>query len=311
MVPSQDFLEERYVDKKLTIEHISRESGFSYYIIVKYLNKYNIPIDQKRRSFKTNNPKYTGGKYVGGTFFNYIRTEARRRNIAFEISLAYLDDLFLKQNNLCALSGIYIYLPQESKSIGTASLDRIDSSKGYSNNNVQWVHKDINFFKFECCESLFLDYCEFICAHAGLISSEKYNNLLNTEHNYQRLADYQGKQKSKSHPYIRGRILCSLRNCARYRNIPIYVSPDDLWNQFLNQDGRCYYTALPLNLPIKEGDIYNASIDRLNPDETYNKNNVVWTLKDFNNMKLDFYYDYIIYMAREVFNYQTGLCSNV
>ena len=30
---------------------------------------------------------------------------------------------------------------------GTASLDRIDSTKGYVRGNIQWVHKDINWFK--------------------------------------------------------------------------------------------------------------------------------------------------------------------
>ena len=38
----------------------------------------------------------------------------------------------------------------------TASLDRIDSSKGYIKGNVQWVHKNINYMKQEMTNEEFL-----------------------------------------------------------------------------------------------------------------------------------------------------------
>lgn len=44
----------------------------------------------------------------------------------------------------------------------TASLDRIDSSKGYLENNVQWVHKDINWMKQDYSHEEFLQYCKLI-----------------------------------------------------------------------------------------------------------------------------------------------------
>lgn len=42
----------------------------------------------------------------------------------------------------------------------SASLDRIDSSKGYEQGNVQWVHKDINNMKQSFSQDKFIDWCK-------------------------------------------------------------------------------------------------------------------------------------------------------
>jgi hypothetical protein len=47
-----------------------------------------------------------------------------------------------------------------SGSTGTASLDRIDSSKGYEEGNIQWVHKHINFMKRTYSQEYFIDMCK-------------------------------------------------------------------------------------------------------------------------------------------------------
>jgi hypothetical protein len=45
----------------------------------------------------------------------------------------------------------------------TASLDRIDSSKGYTIENVQWVHAIINNMKWDMPQSEFLSFCYAVC----------------------------------------------------------------------------------------------------------------------------------------------------
>ena len=45
---------------------------------------------------------------------------------------------------------------------GTASLDRIDSNKGYVTDNIQWVHKDINYMKSDLDEQQFIHYCRLV-----------------------------------------------------------------------------------------------------------------------------------------------------
>jgi hypothetical protein len=44
----------------------------------------------------------------------------------------------------------------------TASLDRIDSSKGYVEGNVQWVHKRINIMKNDLSDSEFIEWCRVV-----------------------------------------------------------------------------------------------------------------------------------------------------
>lgn len=47
----------------------------------------------------------------------------------------------------------------------TASLDRIDSSKGYIEGNIQWIHKELNWLKNDLDEMVLVDWCEKITRH--------------------------------------------------------------------------------------------------------------------------------------------------
>ena len=47
----------------------------------------------------------------------------------------------------------------------TASLDRIDSCKGYTIDNVQWVHKWINVMKSDHSQDEFIALCRAVTTH--------------------------------------------------------------------------------------------------------------------------------------------------
>lgn len=112
---------------------------------------------------KSRHQKWTGHNELSGTFFSAIRDGARHRNLEFDISIEYIWELFLKQNRQCALSGLVLTLPQKCKDVDkTASLDRIDSTKGYVKGNVQWIHKDINLMKWNLVQTEFINYCKLI-----------------------------------------------------------------------------------------------------------------------------------------------------
>jgi hypothetical protein len=100
-------------------------------------------------------------------------------------TLQFLWELYVKQGGKCALSGLSIQfgkllrIPKPSVTENshdqwqsrvdfannTASLDRIDSNKGYTEDNVQWVHKDINMMKMDLSEAQFKYYCKLIAAY--------------------------------------------------------------------------------------------------------------------------------------------------
>jgi hypothetical protein len=97
---------------------------------------------------------------MSGTQYNVIRANARRRHIIFNVSIKYLWDLFLKQNKKCALTGIpLIFETRCAACDGNASLDRIDSSKGYIEGNVQWTHKEVNVMKLNHDLDHFVELC--------------------------------------------------------------------------------------------------------------------------------------------------------
>lgn len=98
-------------------------------------------------------------------YYSIIKNKAKLRKIKFDVSIEYLWELFQNQNGKCALSNIDITFAtseaerRENIFIKTASLDRIDSSKGYVEGNVQWVHKDVNFMKQAYDEEYFIEMC--------------------------------------------------------------------------------------------------------------------------------------------------------
>lgn len=119
---------------------------------------------------KSTNKKHglwKGGNFLTGEQFSQIRCRARKGKLPFRISIDFIENLYIKQNFKCALSGIPIILNIENKrgSQNTASLDRIDSSKGYLKNNVQWVHKDINMMKQDHTDENFINWCKIVAKH--------------------------------------------------------------------------------------------------------------------------------------------------
>ena len=122
-------------------------------------------VDNKTRCKKCKaNPDYL--KALNTTTYNIIIKNAKLRNIKFDVSIDYLSNLIINQNYRCALSGVCITLPKNVKertnSMFTASLDRIDSGRGYFEDNVQWVHKHVNQMKFDFDQEYFLKLCSKI-----------------------------------------------------------------------------------------------------------------------------------------------------
>ncbi len=108
------------------------------------------------------NYNFTGYEKISGQLWSTIKCGAKKRNIDFEIDIEYVWNVFLKQNKKCALSGVDIYFSRTSKSERTASLDRINSKKGYVKGNIQWVHKIINIMKRDLSDKDFINWCKLI-----------------------------------------------------------------------------------------------------------------------------------------------------
>lgn len=116
----------------------------------------------KRRTGK-DNPQYMGYEEISQTIWGSFKRDAKKRNREFSITIEYVWKLFIQQNRKCAISGLDISFPKKTYSpTCTASLDRIDNKKGYIKGNVQWLHTDINFMKYDHDQEYFISLCQIV-----------------------------------------------------------------------------------------------------------------------------------------------------
>ena len=93
-----------------------------------------------------------------------------------------------------------------------------------------------------------------------------------------------------AHPNIMfGQALRKARMRAKKRSIPFEITKEFILNIFNEQDGKCYYSGLNMNI-VKEDpddlmDPMKMTIDLINHRKGYVPGNVVWCAYCINSMK--------------------------
>lgn len=146
-----------------------RRKGFAQFKVKcscgneKYIDAYALIYGKSKKCFKCNsrkledNPQWRGFGNVPGKMFSRCKRGAKNRDLEFSITIEDINAKFMSQNARCKLSDLPISFKDN-----TASIDRIDSSKGYTVDNIQIVHKDINLMKNHFTESYFVEVCTLI-----------------------------------------------------------------------------------------------------------------------------------------------------
>ena len=165
--------------------------------IVHKAGKLGLICDKSARSLNQRNANGNGANsklFIGcgelsGNYIAYFRRNAKKRNIecplldAEKENFEYLWSLYLAQNKKCALSGIDLHLPLRRGDLSTASIDRIDSSKGYVKGNVQFLHKCVNAMKWAFEQEKFIILCHLITKihprSPGQVCDPEINKFLN------------------------------------------------------------------------------------------------------------------------------------
>jgi hypothetical protein len=145
----------------------------------KYINNVNLG----KMHSKKFSPKHRGVGELPKIIYSHYKRNAKTRNLEFNVSIEYLWDLYQKQNGKCALTGLDIYLTSQKKfdtvtkvenknrnidySKFNASLDRIDSSIGYVEGNLQWVGRKVNIIKNDIHQDDFIKLCTLISNYAN------------------------------------------------------------------------------------------------------------------------------------------------
>lgn len=124
-----------------------------------------------RKLHGKNNKSWTGYEEISGRTWASIKKHAITRKLEFNINIEDAWNQLIKQNKKCALTGLNISTNLISKNNKydytqkTASLDRIDSNKGYILDNIQWVHKDINYIKMDVSQTDFIRLCTLVATY--------------------------------------------------------------------------------------------------------------------------------------------------
>lgn len=89
----------------------------------------------------------------------------KTRNITFNLTKKQLWEVWERQKGICPYTKekllVCFNTTTHYKSI-TASLDRVDSSKNYTIDNIEWVHKTVNKMKNNLTRKEFIKFCILI-----------------------------------------------------------------------------------------------------------------------------------------------------
>ena len=124
---------------------------------------------------KTNNKQLMGWGKVNSKYlvadnakdkYTGLREHFRRvkkRHHKYDITLDDILEQWEKQNGICVYSGVKLNHPNDGGSnINKASLDRIDSSKGYIKGNIQFISITCNHAKNNMSHEEMLTFCETV-----------------------------------------------------------------------------------------------------------------------------------------------------
>jgi hypothetical protein len=107
-------------------------------------------------------------------YFKTLKISAAHRNIYFFITKEEINSIYTRQKGLCALTGqpIWFTASQADCKLQSASLDRINSDRGYDFNNGQMVNKEINIMKGSFSQERFIELCLDVATHINTADEE-------------------------------------------------------------------------------------------------------------------------------------------
>lgn len=135
----------------------------------------------KRRE---NHPLWKGCGEISTRYYRNIKKGAEFRKLSFDITLEQMWEKFIRQKRKYAISGLLLWFPKTTGDLSdeNASLDRIDSSKGYEQYNIQWVHKTINLLKMDLSDQEFINYCKLITKYQNKKAQDSLELMKNLDY---------------------------------------------------------------------------------------------------------------------------------
>lgn len=236
-----------------------------------------------RMNQQTNKINLRKGATGGRTILEYVNyvlnhmkaASTKRKHSVPEFTPETLMELL--QNNITYKSGpIEIPLLLTNGYINSASVDRIDNSKGYTYNNVRIVPRFLNVEDFKMSKINPEDWGEIMTLREMPRNIEEFSEIANiVKNNYISKTFFYGLANSASD---------HIKNSKNKNLIFDFESLGEctifLINKFIEQGGRCSYLKIPIY--IKEGHKYKASVERVNHNIGYTRENIVLIVSSIN-----------------------------
>jgi len=215
------------------------------------------------------NYMWKGCGELSAHIFHSIKSNANKRGLEFDVTINDVWEQYILQNSTCTLSGLKLefntnHLDRITK---TASLDRIDPTRGYTKGNVHWIHKTINKMKMDLSIERFVYLC-------NLLVNPIHNNVPNNATNI-----FQQNHAFKGYKNINNTKFKSIQRGARERNLNFDITINDMWDKYIEQNGYCALTGLPIEFKYKAD---TASLNRIDSSTGYTIDNIQWVHSDIN-----------------------------
>jgi archaellum component FlaC len=235
-----------------------------------YRNKYNEEHKSEIKAFDKNRmlnrPEYF--------LFSSARKRARERGLEFDITEQDVKEL-LDTTQLCPLRKVLFDRGNEGKPIDNSrSLDRIDSSRGYTNDNIQIISYRANVIKNDLSlmsfRSIVMGFKAFVLQEHP-IDNETVKYLLNNR--TKQIIDGNREKDLYRLINIEKWLTNSARKRARKNNIEINIDADYI-RSIWPLDNKCPIIHDTFIFGKDVVSDYSATIDRIDNNKGYIKGNV-------------------------------------
>jgi hypothetical protein len=211
------------------------------------------------------------------------RNNAKNRGIPFDIDVNDLMNLWDEQRGLCALTGVQ--MTHKSAGIYNCSIDRIDSSKGYTIDNIQLVSVIAQILKWDND----VETLKLLMKHI-----RKYDGVKGMK----ALSDEMKKFIKKCLQQSRW---THVKRRKKGRDDAYDIDQEYIEKLYDEQRGVCAISGLVM--ACKTHDRYNLSIDRIDSSKGYIKGNVHLVCSIINNMKNEYSMELFMKECENMYNH--------
>jgi hypothetical protein len=252
-----------------------------------YLKKYR---ESKKEHIKILNKEWRekNKEYCKEVKFQYFRSlkgrlielnrsasrRAKKRNLSFDLSADFLQQLWNSQKGLCAITRLPLIIPQGTSGKAnpfSPSVDRIDPTIGYLRHNVRLTCYAVN-----CCLHDF-----GIKVFHRIATAYLKNIILDFSFTpNKKILSPRGRQDKKYRESKKGTVSNLFNQSRRNANAlkcKFSLTKQMLHELFVKQNNCCSLTKIPFNLcffDVCSSNPFRPSVDRINSNKGYTQDNI-------------------------------------